>query len=106
MIDQHHDDEPEDDSSEGIIWTRYQQDHHAANVAGNDRFVLAMAKAVKRGRENVLPGTFVDLSEPIYHKRLYGETLRSCSGSPSAMCIESGGAAQGAQAMKRSPSYG
>lgn len=83
-----------------------QKLHHEQNIKSNDRFVLAMANAVKRGKERAVPGTTVDLTEPIYHKRFRPELSVSSCGSPSAMCIESGGVAQGAQAMKRSPSYG
>jgi len=64
---------------------------HAAAVASNDAFVLAMAKAVKRGREKVVPGTFVDLTPPVGALRIRGDVVMSACGSPAAMCMESGG---------------
>lgn len=73
---------------------------HEANIAANDRFVAAMAKAHLKGNVSVRPGVYVDLSEPIYHKRIRPELSISACGSPGAMCIESGGAADGAQTMK------
>lgn len=73
--------------------------HHAA-VTSNDAFVAAMQKAVRRGRENVTEGTFVDHTPPIGAKRLRGILPMSACGSPAAMCMESGGAHIGAEAMK------
>lgn len=73
---------------------------HEANIAANDRFVAAVAKAVLRGKEKARPGTFVDLTEPIYHKRIRPEPFISACGSPAALCIEGGGAASGAETMK------
>ncbi|MDI1265015.1 MAG: hypothetical protein PS018_17330 [bacterium] len=69
-------------------------------VASNDAFTIAMTKAIKRGRENVKPGTFVDTTPPIGAKKLRGTLPMSSCGSPSAMCMETGGAHIGAQAMK------
>lgn len=61
---------------------------HAESVRANDRFALAMANAVKRGREKATPGTFVDLTPPIGAVRLRGDATRSACGSPAAMCLE------------------
>jgi hypothetical protein len=72
----------------------------AAAIACNDAFVQAMTKAVKRGREKVTAGTYVDLTPPIGAVRIYAEPAMSACGSPSAMCLESGGAQSGAAAMK------
>lgn len=73
---------------------------HDAAVKSNDAFILAMARAVKRGRENVKVGTYVDTSPPIGARRIYGDVIMSPCGSPSAMCAESGGAPGGAEALK------
>jgi len=73
---------------------------HNAVVASNDAFILAMAKAVKRGREKVTPGTFVDTSPPIGALRIRGDVVMSACGSPAAMCMEQGGAHSGAESMK------
>lgn len=43
---------------------------HEARVASNDAFILAMTKAVRRGREKVTPGTFVDTRAPIKARRI------------------------------------
>lgn len=69
-------------------------------IKANDAFVLAMAKAVKRGREKVKPGTYVDSSPPIGARRIYADVILSPCGSPAAMCLESNGAPGGAQSMK------
>ena len=45
----------------------------AAAIASNDAFILAMARAVSRGREKAKPGTFVDRT-PSNARRIYGET--------------------------------
>jgi ABC-type sugar transport system substrate-binding protein len=72
---------------------------HNAVIASNDAFVLAMAKAVKRGREKAVPGTYVDTTPPIGALRIRGDIIMSACGSPAAMCME-GGAQIGAEAMK------
>lgn len=72
----------------------------AAAIASNDAFVLAMGRAVRRGRETAKPGTFVDLTPPIGAIRIRGEVLMSACGSPAAMCLETGGAPSGAETMK------
>lgn len=68
-------------------------------IKSNDAFILAMAKAVKRGREKVKPGTFVDPT-PTYARRIRGDVAISACGSPAAMCLESSGAPSGAQTLK------
>lgn len=69
-------------------------------IASNDAFLLAMTKAVRKGRESAKPGTYVDLSPAIGSYRIRGEVLMSACGSPAAMCCEAGGAGIGAVAMK------
>lgn len=73
---------------------------HIAAVKTNGAFVAAMQKAIEHGRESVRLGTFVDTTPPIGAKRLYGILPRSGCGSPAAMCMEAGGAANGAETMK------
>jgi hypothetical protein len=43
--------------------------HHKANIASNDAFVLAMASAVRRRKEKVIPGTFVDTTPNLFARR-------------------------------------
>jgi hypothetical protein len=69
-------------------------------IKSNDAFILAMARAVRRGREKAVPGTFVDTTAPIGARRITGDILMSACGSPSAMCVESAVAQAGAQTMK------
>lgn len=69
-------------------------------VASNDAFVLAMAKAVKRGREKVTAGTYVDTSTSSGVRRVIPQFPISACGSPAAMCLESAVQQQGAEAMK------
>lgn len=69
-------------------------------LASNDAFVAAMAKAIRRGREKVAPGTFVDPSPPTGAIRLRGEITISACGSPAAMCLEHAVPEIGAEAMK------
>jgi hypothetical protein len=89
---------------EGADFDRYlsisERAAHDAAVASNDAFILAMARAVKRGREKVTPGTFVDTSPPIGALRIRGDVVMSACGSPAAMCMEQGGAHSGAASMK------
>lgn len=63
---------------------------HDRAVAANDAFILAMAKAVRRGKEKATPGIFVDptpLSATAFIRPL---APMSACGSPAAMCIERG----------------
>lgn len=39
-----------------------EKQHRHAALAANDAFAAAMTSAVRRGREHVAPGTFVDLT--------------------------------------------
>lgn len=59
---------------------------HLENVKGNDRFVMAMAKAMARKKEKARLGTHVDNSAPLGARRFASETLMSGVGSPAAMC--------------------
>lgn len=72
----------------------------AVAVAANEAFTAAMTRAVTRGREQATAGTFVDLTPPIMAKRLRGILSFSGCGSPAAMCMEAGGAPNGAETMK------
>jgi hypothetical protein len=58
-------------------------------IAANDAFTAALAKAIKRGREKVTPGIFVDTT-PSSARRIRGDVALSPCGSPAAMCAESG----------------
>ena len=69
-------------------------------IAANEAFTAAMNKAIKRGKVNAVPGTFVDTTPAIGARRLRGDVVMSPCGSPAQMCMESGGAHSGAQAMK------
>lgn len=60
---------------------------HDAVMASNDAFMLAMAKAVKRGREKVTAGTYVDDTPPIGALRIRGDGVMSLYGSPAALCM-------------------
>lgn len=71
-----------------------------AAIASNEAFVLAMAKAVQRGREKATPGTFVDLTPPIGALRIRGAVPFSYCGSPAAMCMERGDRHGGAITLK------
>jgi len=71
-----------------------------AAMASNDAFVLAMAKAVSRGREKAIPGTFVDPTPPIGARRIRGEIAMSACGSPAAMCVERGHRGGGTETLK------
>lgn len=69
-------------------------------VRANDAFVAAMNAAISRKREKVKFETFVDSTPPIGHVRIRGDVTFSACGSPSAMCLEVGGAHSGAETMK------
>lgn len=77
-----------------------EKEGRSAAMASNDAFILAMANAVKRGKEKARPGTYVDHSPAIGARRMYGDAPMSCCGSPAAMCMEAGGTHSGAEAMK------
>lgn len=80
--------------------TDSEKETRKAAYAANEAFTAAMTKAIGRGREKAVAGTFVDLTPPIGAKRLYGILTRSGCGSPAAMCMEAGGAHSGSEAMK------
>lgn len=69
-------------------------------LASNDAFTTAMNKAIRKGREKVRAGTFVDHSPPIGALRIRGEIAMSSCGSPAAMCVDTAIAAGGAGTMK------
>ena len=58
-------------------------------IAANDAFAKAMGKQIKRGREKVVAGTFVDSTTPVRARRIRGEAAVSACGSPAAMCADS-----------------
>jgi hypothetical protein len=68
-------------------------------IAANEAFAAAMNKAIKRRREKVVLGTFVDRTSTSA-LRIRGETAMSGCGSPAAMCAESGYAGGLMQATK------
>jgi hypothetical protein len=61
---------------------------HAETVRADVAFVAAMNAQIKRGRETVKPGTYVDSTPPIGHVRIRADAVFSACGSPSAMCLE------------------
>jgi hypothetical protein len=71
-----------------------------ANISSNDAFVLAMARAVQRGKEKVKVGTFVDSTPPIYSRRIRGEVSISACVSPAAMCTDTGARGDGGQTLR------
>jgi hypothetical protein len=70
------------------------------SVRANDAFVAAMNAAVKRGKETVRAGTYVDLTPPIGHIRIRGNAIFSACGSPAAMCLDVGSHDGGAATLK------
>lgn len=80
--------------------TLAEKAHRDDVVASNDAFVAAMQKAVRRGREKAIAGTYIDNTPSYGARRIRGDVLMSVCGSPAAMCMEEGGAASGAEAMK------
>lgn len=94
--------------SEGILesrdFDRYtslsEQAARDAAMAANGAFHAAMTIAIRRGRENAKPGTYVDTTPPIGAIRIRGEIAISACGSPAQMCMEIGGAPSGAESMK------
>lgn len=68
-------------------------------ITANDAFTAALARAIKRGREIVRPGTFIDLS-PTSALRIRGDLAVSPCGSPAAMCADSGYAGGLTEAVK------
>lgn len=73
---------------------------HADAVRANDAFVAAMNLQIKRGREKVKPGTYVDTTPPIGHIRIQGDAIFSSCGSPAAMCTDVGSHHGGAETLK------
>ena len=61
-----------------------------ANKTANDAFTAALNRQIKRRRETVARGTFVDFSPAIGALRTRGAVPISACGSPAAMCAESG----------------
>lgn len=73
---------------------------HEAQIAANEAFIKAMARAARKGREHVRPGIFVDTTPPTQARRIRGEVTMSCTGSPAAMCVEIGARGDGAATLK------
>lgn len=69
--------------------TNSEREHHEANMASNDAFVAAMARAVLKKKEKVTPGTFKDFSPMSPAAIRLGRTdlWQSCVGSPAQMCV-------------------
>jgi hypothetical protein len=80
--------------------TLLETNAHDAAIASNEAFVLAMARAVSRGREKVKPGTFIDHTPAIGARRMHGTFPLSACGSPAAMCAERGASPAGAQTLR------
>lgn len=57
-------------------------------LRSDDAFVLAMARAVRRGKERAVPGTFKDTTPPINARRIRQAAAVSACGSPAALCAE------------------
>jgi hypothetical protein len=70
------------------------------NQRASEAFAAALNRQIKRGRESVARGTFVDPSPAIGARRLYGSTPASACGSPAAMCAERGSISVVAAALK------
>jgi len=71
-----------------------------ANQRASEAFAAALNRQIKRGRESVARGTFVDRSPAIGARRLYGSTPASAYGSPAQMCAERGSISVVAAALK------
>lgn len=70
-----------------------EQQHRDELVACNDAFTAAMNHAIAfkgKYRERVKPGIVVD-DRPFVGRIFHPEPRASIYGSPSAMCVESGG---------------
>lgn len=89
-----------DDTAFNRFTVQSEREAREAAVSSNTAFVAAMNAAIRKRREKVRPGTFVDTSAPIYAKRLYGILPVSACGSPAAMCTEATGQPNRNQAMK------
>lgn len=66
-----------------------ERTHHVANIASNDAFIAAMARAVLKKKEKVTPGTFKDTSPmtPAAIRLGRADLLHSPVGSPAQMCV-------------------
>lgn len=86
----HHQEEPTETEEihDPQIWSKYQKAQRAAAVAANDAFVAALAGAIAKGRERAVPGTVVDTTPALYHKRVRADAPVSMCGSPAALCVE------------------
>jgi hypothetical protein len=70
--------------------TLSEKAERADSIAADHAFAAAMTRAIKRGRETVAIGTFVD-DRPLIAAPIRGYAPASSCGSPAAMCVESGG---------------
>ena len=71
----------------------------AAKTA-NAAFTAALERQIRRKRETVARGTFVDLSPAIGAIRIRGSVAISACGSPAAMCAESASHGGGTETLK------
>lgn len=83
-----------------MVETKLEKHLYAETMKANSAFVAAMNLQIKRGREKVKVGTYVDTSPPINAVRIRGDVIFSACGSPSAMCLEVGSHDGGAQTLK------
>lgn len=77
-----------DEKSYDEFLSRAEREARDSVIAANDAFVAALQKQIKRGREKVAAGTFVDRSPNFYARPIRGEVPMSTCGSPAAMCTE------------------
>lgn len=80
--------------------TLLEANAHDAAIASNEAFVLAMGRAVNRGREKVKSGTFIDHTPAIGARRIYGTFPVSGCGSPAAMCADRGASPSGTATLR------
>jgi len=50
-----------------------EANQHQANISSNDAFILAMAKAVRKGKEKVKVGVRVESTPSIFARRIRGD---------------------------------
>jgi hypothetical protein len=71
-----------------------------ANQESNDAFIMALERQIRRKRETVARGTFVDGTPPLRPITIRGATPLSSCGSPAAMCAETGVPGGGTETLK------
>ncbi|WP_407146306.1 hypothetical protein [Bradyrhizobium sp. ORS 86] len=79
--------------------TAQRKREHA--IQTNRLFLLALARAARRGLEHATFGTFVDPTPPIGAKRYQPEMVLSGCGSPAEMCTRAHVHAIGSRALMK-----